>query len=55
MAQPEQRQDLEQAGALEPPPNYKPSTGLEEVEPDAHPVDPPSYPEAVRLTPHASS
>lgn len=52
---PTQRQDLEQAGGPEPLPNYKQSTGLEEVEPTTIPEDPPSYPEAVRLPPHAST
>lgn len=46
---PAERQDLEQAGDPEPLPNYKQSTGLEEIEPAAASVDPPSYPEAVRL------
>ncbi|KAI7776229.1 hypothetical protein LA080_005675 [Diaporthe eres] len=47
-----QRQDLEQAGDPEPLPNYKQSTGLEEIEPAAVSADPPSYPEAVRLPRH---
>lgn len=48
-----ERQDLEEAGATEPLPNYKQSTGLEEIEAEARPADPPSYPEAVRLAPRA--
>ncbi|KAL1853178.1 hypothetical protein Daus18300_011917 [Diaporthe australafricana] len=51
---PAQIQDLEQGGIDDALPNYKQSTGLEEIELDATPVDPPSYPEAVRLHPHTN-
>lgn len=52
--QPAQRPDLEEYGAPEPLPNYKSSSGLEEVEPVTGPdEEPPSYPEAVRLGSHA--
>ncbi|KAG6354510.1 hypothetical protein INS49_004527 [Diaporthe citri] len=49
---PAQRQDLGEAGDPEPLPNYKQSTGLEEIEPVTISADPPSYPEAVRPPPH---
>lgn len=52
---PAQRKDLEQADNPEPLPNYKQSTGLEEIEPAAVSADPPSYPEAVRMPPHKST
>ncbi|KAG8164559.1 hypothetical protein KVR01_006477 [Diaporthe batatas] len=53
--QPAPQPDLEGYGSSEPVPNYKSSSGLEEVEPVTSLDEPPSYPEATRLAPDAKS